>query len=101
MLFPRLYTVLVVAREPVAASTGPATDPAVPRAFFVSFHVRATSAAAAVEWLVTTPAWTELTDPEIEEVDAQGILWRSWWRRSPQLLGQTGRAYFEVGEEVE
>lgn len=97
MPLPRIYTLLVAAREPDPATlSGPAAPPA-PRAFYASFRIRATSAEIAADYLRTTPDWAALSEAHIEEIDDQGPSWWGWWQREPRLVERMGRAYF--GEE--
>lgn len=66
------------------------------RGFFVTFEVLAKSAEEAKNFITSSNEIKSITDSKIEEVEEKGISIRRLFANHPEILHQTGRAYFNL-----
>lgn len=66
------------------------------RGFFITFKVLAKSADEAEELLLSSNEMKNIAGLKIEEVEKKGISIRRLFANQPEILHQTGRAYFNL-----
>lgn len=82
MRFSRIYSIMVEGTE------------AGERGFFITFQVLAKSAEEAINLLTSSNEMKNIADSKIEEVDEKGISIKRLFASNPEILHQTGRAYY-------
>ena len=65
------------------------------RGFFITFEVLAKSAEVAIGLITSSDEIKNLANSKIEEIEEKGISLRRLFANHPEILHQTGRAYFD------